>query len=258
MKRLLALLLLVVLSSAARSEDFSALAWDQRPGAALPMDAPLRDGSGQATSLREVAGGLPLVIAPGYFRCPNLCGVVRDDLFSALSRSGLRPGQDYAVAVLSIDPAERPSDAAAARSGALDRYGSGETGSAAWRFLTGPAASVAAIQQAAGFRARYDGALQQFLHPAGLALATPDGRVSGYVLGVGYTPGDLETAVARARGGISALAQPVLLLCFHFDPQTGRYTLAVTKLVRLAAALTVLALGGTLFLAHRRPRKRAA
>ena len=247
------LLLAMLLPGQAIAEDMSALAWEQKPGAPLPMDAPLRDQSGQATTLRQVAGGLPLVLAPGYFRCPNLCGVVRDDLFSALSRSGLRPGRDYAVAVLSIDPAEQPTDAATARSGALDRYGGGAD-PAAWRFLTGPADSVAAIQTAAGFRARYDGALQQFLHPAGLALATPDGRVSGYVLGVGYTPGDLEAAIARAKGGLSALAQPVLLLCFHFDPQTGRYTLAVTKLVRLAAALTVLALGGTLYLAHRRGR----
>jgi protein SCO1/2 len=49
----------------------------------------------------------------------------------------------------------------------------------------------------------------------------------------------------------------VLLLCYHFDPTTGRYTLAILKLLDLAAGITVVTLAGTLFLAFRRDRGRA-
>ncbi len=219
----------------ARLDD---LEWVQRQGALLPMDAPLREADGQGTTLRGVAGGLPLVLAPGYFRCPNLCGTVRDDLSIALAQSGLQAGRDYALAFLSVDPADGPEEAAAAYVPDGHR-------------LTGPAASTAAIADAAGFPFRFDPALRQILHPSGVAVASPAGQVSGYVLGVGYDPGALRDAVRLAGAGGQAAANPVLLLCFHFDAATGRYTLAVEKLLRIAAALTALSIGGTLWLAHR-------
>ena len=85
----------------------------------------------------------------------------------------------------------------------------------------------------------------------------PTGRVSGYLLGVGYSPGDLALGVTRAsKGGIERAATPVLLLCFHFDPTTGRYTLAITKVLQLAGLLTVLTIGALIGLAFRRERHR--
>jgi protein SCO1 len=113
------------------------------------------------------------------------------------------------------------------------------------------------VEQSVGFRARFDPALRQFLHPAGLVILTAQGAVSSYLLGVGYRPGDLRAAVTRAgEGGLAKAALPVLLLCFHYDPVTGRYTLAVTRLLQLAAGITVLTLGGTIALALRRERRR--
>ena len=86
----------------------------------------------------------------------------------------------------------------------------------------------------------------------------PSGVVSSYLLGVGYQPGDVRLGVTRANlGSIAAAALPVLLLCFHYDPQTGRYTLAIMKLLRLAGLITVVTIAGTLFLAFRRDGRRA-
>ncbi len=144
--------------------------------------------------------------------------------------------------------------AAAARHADLLRYPL-PGGAADVHYLTGPATSLEALASAEGFHARYDKLLKQFMHPAGLVFATPGGRVSGYLLGVGYTPGALAIAIGRARRHISLLAQPILLLCFHFDATTGRYTVAVLKLLRLAAALTVVTIGGTLFVLHRQGRR---
>ncbi|MBV9750716.1 MAG: SCO family protein [Acetobacteraceae bacterium] len=241
MIRLLCLLLALALP--ARAADVSDLDWVQHQGAVLPMSAPLRDDSGHATTLAEVAGGLPLLLVPGYFKCPNLCGVIREDVFAAIAASGLQPGRDLAVALLTIDPAETVADASAARQSVLDRFPA-----ARFAALTGPRSSLDAIAAAAGFRARFDPALKQFLHPAGLAIIAPTGEISSYLMGVGYAGEDLRAAVARADAGLTAPAEPVHLFCFTYDPHSGRVTVAVTEAVRAAGILTVLAIAG--FIVH--------
>ena len=246
MIRLLPLLVALAGPALAKPPDLSGVDWADRTGAPVPTALPLREADGTSTTLAAMGGGVPVILAPGYFHCPSLCSVVRDDLLSALGRSGLRAGQDVVVAIVSIDPAESPADAVAAREAGENRWPGAH-------YLTGDSA---ALEDAAGFRARYDPALKQFLHPAGLVVLTPDGRVGGYVSGVGYTPEQLETAVADARAGRMEQASLLRLLCFHFDPATGRYTLAVERIVQGSAALTSLVILVFLWRAHRRPAPR--
>lgn len=249
MGRLIALMMLLSLPASAQGAD--AYAFDQKPGSQLPLDAPFTDAAGHPSSLRAL-GGKPLLLAFGYFHCPNLCGVVREDMFAALERTGLADGADYQLAFVSIDPSETPADAAKAQADDQARYPTGGDG---WHFLTGPAASIDAVAAAAGYRSKFDPALAQFMHPAGLVFATPGGLVSGYLLGVGYSPGDVQAGLSRAgRGEIGQAASPILLMCFHFDPTTGRYTLAIIKVLRIAGVVTVLGIGGIVFAAQRHRR----
>ncbi len=257
MRRLLGVLLLAAGAAAAHpaaADDLAAFAFDQRPGAAVPIDQPLRAEDGSMVTLREVGHGRPVLLVLGYFRCPNLCGVVRDDVFNALSRSRLGAARDYELIAVSIDPAETPADAAHAKGDDMGRYplpGAGE----GWHFLTAGASGTASLQSAIGFRSRFDAATAQFLHPSGLVFLTPAGTVSSYLLGIGYEAADLERRVQQAAAGtIGPAASAVLLLCFHYDPATGRYSLAVTKLLRIASALAALAIGAALIVAHRRDR----
>ena len=249
MRRLLAMLLLCAGPAMAAPPDTSGIGFDQRPGAALPLDAAFHEADGRTVALGSLLRG-PAVLLLGYFHCPSLCGIARDDSLAALASSGLVAGRDYTLIDISIDPAETPAQAAAAL--ADDQARLGAPGAAeGWHFLTGAESSIAAVRGAVGFRSRFDGALEQFLHPAGLVFINPAGTVSGYLLGVGYTPADIRAGVLRARDGGFAAASPILLLCLHYDPATGRYSLAVMKLMRLAAALTVVTLGGVLLVAHR-------
>jgi protein SCO1 len=234
------------------------IAYTQRTGQILPRQAALRDEHGAAVNLSEVAGGKPLILVLGYFRCPNLCGVVRADLFHALQKTDLVGGRDYQLVSLSIDPAETSRDAATAKSQDIARFP--VAGAAVgWHFLTGGAAVVQAIAQAVGFGDRSDPQRRdQFLHPTGVVFVAPSGIISSYLLGVGYSPGDVRLAVTRAaRGTVQAAALPILLLCYDYDESTGHYSLAIMKLLRLAGMLTVLTLGVTLFLAFRRGGSRA-
>ena len=253
---------LLTLPGAARADDLADYAFAQRSGVAVPLAATFTESDGRRIALGDLTGHRPIVLALGYFHCPTLCSVVRDDLLDALSLSGLRAGADYELATISIDPDETVADAAAAESDDAARYpvaaGGASPAPPGWHFLTGEAGSVAAVAAAVGFRSRFDAHLKQFLHPAGIVVLTPEGRVSGYVLGVGYHAGDLRSAVTLASsGGIARAALPLLLLCFHFDAETGRYSLSIMKVLRAAGVVTVLAIGGTLLLAARRERSRA-
>ena len=61
---------------------------EQKPGNQLPLQAVFRDEAGRSVRLADLFGGKPLILALGYFHCPNLCSVVRADLFDALRASG--------------------------------------------------------------------------------------------------------------------------------------------------------------------------
>lgn len=243
---------------AQQPDDAADYAFVQQPGSVLPGDLVLREADGRPVRLDALFTTAPVILALGYFHCPSLCGVVRDDLLAALGRSGLRTPADYRLVVVSIDPAETPADAATALADDRDRYPAAGSDQG-WHFLTGDPATVAALASAIGFRSRYDVHLRQFLHPAGLVVLTADRRVSGYVLGVGYAPGDIAAAVALAgTGSIAKAAVPLLLLCFHFDAATGRYSLEVMKVLRLAAMITVLAIGGLVIVVWRKDRRNKA
>lgn len=234
--------------------DPELFSYRQRNGSSLPSETVFHDADGHLARLDTLSHGLPLILVLGYFHCPNLCGIAREDLFQALGSTGLRAGRDYALAVLSIDPAETTTDARAAKTQDVSAYGLPASESS-WHYLTGSATAIQPVAEAVGFRDRLDQKTKQFVHPAGLIFVTSGGTISSYLLGVGYTPLDIKAAVRRASvGRIAAAASPVLLLCFHFDPTTGRYTLEIMKLLRLGAALTAVAVGGTLFLLFRRER----
>jgi protein SCO1 len=260
MKTRVAALLFFLASSAAvaaPAPDLRGFVYQQKPGSQLPLNTVLRDETGRSLPLAEITGGKPLILALVYFNCPNLCGIVRTDLFDALGKTGMQAGRDYALVALSIDPSETAHDAKAAKAADLARYPlpGAESG---WHFLTGAPDAIAAIADAVGFRDKFDAQLKQFVHPAGVVFVTPKGIVSSYLLGVGYAPNDVRLGVTRADlGSIAAAALPVLLLCYHYDSQTGRYTLSILKLLRLAAAITVLTLGGAIYLAFRQERSRA-
>ncbi|MEI7772996.1 MAG: SCO family protein, partial [Chloroflexales bacterium] len=82
-----------------------------------------------------------------------------------------------------------------------------------------------------------------YAHAAGIVVLTPPGRVSRYFFGVIFNASDLRLGLVEASGNkIGGLADQLLLLCYHYDPQTGSYTGLVMTITRVAGVLTVLAI----------------
>ncbi|MCR4375018.1 MAG: SCO family protein, partial [Acidobacteria bacterium] len=123
-------------------------------------------------------------------------------------------------------------------------------------FLTGRQPAIDRLADAVGFRYAYDETIDQYAHPAAVTVLTPQGHVSKYLYGVEFAPMDFRFAVVSAGDGkIGTLTDQALLYCFHYDPSTGKYSLAIMTIVRLAGVLTLAGLGAFLFIHLRRERR---
>lgn len=228
--------------------------FDQRLGESLPLETELRDEQGRAVKLGDYFGKKPVVLSLVYYQCPMLCTLTLNGLASALGVLKLDVGNEFEVVTVSFEPKDTPELAAAKKATYLQRYKrpGAERG---WHFLTGDAASIARLTQAVGFRYAWDERTRQWAHPAGIMVATPEGRLARYLFGVEYAPRDLRLALVEASAGrIGTAADAVVLYCYQYDPSTGRYSAAIMRLVRLGATLTLLGLGAFLIVMLRRER----
>ena len=234
------------------ADTLAALAFRQHPGARLPLDTVLRSEDGRAVHLGQYFGSRPVVLVFDYLRCKTLCGVVLGGLAAALDPLPLDAGRDYEVVAVSIDPRDTPADAAAAKARDLARYHHAAAASG-WHFLVGREDAIRRLADAAGFSYRYDAAIDQYAHPAGLIVASPDGTIARYILGVDYRPLDLRLAITEAaQGKISAPLSHLLLLCYGYDPQQGRYTPQIEKAMILVNFAGVLGFVAIIAAIHRR------
>lgn len=233
------------------------VAFEQRLGARVPMDAPLVDETGRTVTLAELGEGRPILLVPAYYECPMLCNMVLAGVMSSLGVLELDAGRDFEVAVVSFDPGETPSMAAAARARHLPRYDrpGAEEG---FHFLTGEAAAVDAVMDAIGFRYAYVPERDEWAHAAGVVTLTPEGAVARYHYGVEYPPRDVRLGLVEAGGGtIGSAVDEVLLYCLRYDPSSGRYSLAILNLVRAGGVLTVAAILLFMLLSRRRGKAQA-
>ncbi|HEY7509331.1 MAG TPA: SCO family protein [Vicinamibacteria bacterium] len=241
----------------ARPAQLREVGYDQRLGEAVPLDVALRDEDGRDVTLGQYFGKRPVVLTIVYYDCPMLCTLSLNALASALATLSFDVGREFEVVTVSFDPREGPDLARAKKAAYLQRY-KRKGADAGWHFLTGDEASLKRLTAAVGFRYAWDERTKQFAHPAGLLVLTPDGRISRYLYGVEYAPKDLKLAVMESGAGrIGSVIDQVVLFCYQYDPQTGRYGAVVMRIVRVLAVLT---LGGLAFLIYtlRRTERRAA
>ena len=191
------------------------------------------------------------------YTLPDAVRPVIGGLASALGVIALAPGRDLEVVALSFDPRDGPGAAHEKKADYLRRYGRPEA-AAASHFLTADRPAIDRLTRAAGFRYAWDEATQQFAHPSGVVVLTPDGRMARYMFGIEFGPRDLRLALVEAsEGKVGTAVDTLLLYCYHYDPMTGRYGFMVMRALRVAGVITVLGLGSFVFLMVRRERRQA-
>ena len=214
---------------------------EQHMGAAVPLDDPLFDEQGRTVSLRQYTGK-PVILALVYYQCPSLCDVVLNSVMQAARGINFTAGNQYQIVAVSFDDRENYPLAAAKKEAYLKTYTRAGAGQGV-HFLTGPEHSSRAIADAVGFHFRYDPVSNQFAHPSGIMILTPDGRIARYFYGIDYPARDVKLGLVDASGGkIGSPIDAVQLYCFHYNPANGKYGLVVMNVLRLAGLMTLVTL----------------
>jgi protein SCO1/2 len=232
------------------------IGFDQKLDQRIPLDLTFRDEDGRAVRIGDYFGEKPVVLAFVYYDCPMLCTMVLSAMTRTLDVLSLEAGTDFEVVAVSFDPRETPALAARKKAEHLQRL-SPTNAAARWHFLTGDEPAIRQLTAAAGFRYTWDEQTQQFAHPAGIIVLTPDGRLARYLFGLEYGPRDVRLALVEASAGrIGSAADAFLLYCYHYDPMTGRYGFVVMRALRVAGVATVLAIGSFIAVMVRRERRK--
>lgn len=227
-----------------QNEVFQKVAFDQKIGDHIDLSLPFVDENGETVTLKKYFGDKPVILTPVYYECPMLCTLVLNGVVKALKILKFVPGQEFELVSFSFDPTETASLAKNKKMvyiGQLSDLKAAE----GWHFLTGSEDSIQALTRSIGFKAAYDEAAKEYAHAAGILVLTPEGKISHYFYGVEYSPKDLRLAlVESAKNKVGNFIDQLLLLCYHYDPATGKYGLVIMNSLRVAGILTCLILFG--------------
>jgi protein SCO1/2 len=232
---------------------------DQRLNTQLPLNLAFTDDTGQQVKLASYFGKRPAILALVYYRCPMLCSEELDGLTSSLEMVRYVPGKDFDIIVVSIDPSEGTDLAAAKKREYVKRYGRPETANG-WHFLTGTQQNIDALTQAVGFRyvklTVPGSSLMQYAHASSIQIVTPEGKLAQYYMGVEYSPKDMLLGLDEASSNrIGSPVDNILTYCYHYDPTTNRHDLIIARVIQLGGFVTVVLLGGFMFVMFRRDYK---
>jgi len=238
-------------------DDLKNVGIDQRLDQQVPLALQFQDETGKTVKLGDYfQSGRPVILNLVYYTCPMLCGEELAGLSSALGVLRFSPGNEYEVVTVSINPDETPQVASERKKIFVDRLNERlekKSDGSGWHFLTGQQPEIQKLADAVGFHYKRDAQTGQFIHSAAIMIVTPQGKLAQYYYGVEYSPKDLRLGLIEAsRNKIGNLVDQIQLYCFHYDPKSGRYGAAITSILRLGGAATVLLLGGLLIVMYRR------
>jgi protein SCO1/2 len=221
----------------------------------MPLDLLFRDEAGKTVRLGDYFGKKPVILVFAYYECPMLCTLVLNGLVKGMRTLRFDVGNQFEVVTISFNPREGHALAAGKKNTYIREYA--RPGAAAgWHFLTGDEPEIREATEAAGFRYKFDPSSGQYLHASGIMILTPKGKFARYFYGIEYAGQDLRLGlIEAAEEKIGSPVDQVLLYCFHYDPTTGKYGLAITRITRILGSATALVLLSFMLIMFRRDRR---
>ena len=216
---------------------------DEKLNTQIPLDLEFRDENGNDVTLAKIYNGeRPVILTMNYSDCPMLCSLQLNGLVDALKEMSWSPGEEFDLLCVSIDPLETHQRARLTKTKYVKAYGRIET-AGGWHFLVGNKENIQQLADTVGFRFVYVPERREYAHAAAAMICTPDGRVSRYMYGIQYPVQTLKLSLLEAgEGKIGSPLEQILLYCFHYDAETGRYAPAARNFMKLGGGLTLLVL----------------
>ncbi|WP_239027810.1 SCO family protein [Geomonas subterranea] len=216
---------------------------DERLGAKIPLDLVFRDENGGERRLRDLITG-PTIILPVYYSCTNVCNYLQEGLARALPEIKLEPGKEYRVISVSFDERENPQRALKSKH-MYQTVMKGKFPEGNWTFLTGDAANIRRLTDAAGFHFQRKG--NDFVHPVVSFIVARDGMIVRYLYGTQFLPKDVTLALMEARQGrVGTTISKMVSYCFSFDPTSKSYQFNILRVS--ATVIIVCVVGFIIFL----------
>ena len=205
----------------------------EKLGDVIPLNLTFRDSEGKPRVLKDVIKK-PTILSLVYFHCPTVCKPLLGAKVDVINRLGMTPGKDYQLLTISFNEDETPKHAKTIKDHFL-ASSKMDIPKDSWLFLTGDKASIAALTDSLGYRFKRDG--EDFLHPVGIMLLSPKGKITRYLYGMSYLPFDLKLGIIEAASGkVGPTINKVLLYCFRYDPEGQTY---VFNILKVTATITL-------------------
>ncbi len=230
---------------------------DQKMDSQVPLNMPFTDESGKTVTLANYMGRRPLVLNLISYTCTQVCTAEAEVIQATLHDLPFRVGKEFDMVTISIDPRETTAMAMAHKEENIKNYGHKESAKG-WHFLTGSESSIKALASSIGYRYVLNPTTKEYLHPDGLIVLTPQGRVSRYFYRLNYPARDVKFGLIEAsQSKIGSPLDYFALSCFHYNPTTGKYDLVISAILRISAIATVLGMALGIWLMLRAEKKRA-
>ncbi len=236
------------------SSGFNDIGVDQKLGAVAALDAAFVDEAGTAVTLRQLVTA-PTILALVYYECPNVCDLLLTGLAGVIGPLDAKPGTDYNVVTISIDPRETPRDARKAKRLSLETIEK-PFPARSWTFLTGSEQNIRAVAESVGFHYRPNG--DGYDHPVAITILSPSGKIVRYMLGADFLPADLKLSLMEAQSGtVGPTIARLARICFRVDPKSHTLVFRTTRVVATVTLACAAILVAYLLLSGRRRRRSA-
>jgi protein SCO1/2 len=206
----------------------------EKPGQYVPLDIAFTDETGKNITLKEIISK-PAVISLIYYNCAYICPKLLVGLAGTIERLPLKAGRDYTVITISFDEKDTAEIAKNKKRNyikAINKsFPQGE-----WKFLTGNIENIKRFTDAVGFSFKREG--NDFAHPMGLIILSPDGKITRYLYGTSFLPLDLTMAITEAsQGKAVSTVKKALLFCFSYDAKGKKYVFNILKVTGSATII---------------------
>lgn len=230
---------------------------EEHLGDFIDLDLTFTNRNGEKVALQDFFDGeKPVMLTLNYYTCTALCNLHLNGLAEALRTFDWKPGDQYRIVTISINPKETPELARGKRANYLKKLEKGDD--VDWSFLVGEKENIDRLAQQIGFGYRYDPKSDQYAHAALTTFLSPKGKIARYIYGIDLKPQDIKFSLMEASDGeVGSTVDKVLLTCFHYDESEGRYGPYAFGIMRLGAVITLIAVGFLLLVFWRREKRKA-